>query len=145
MVTNPPFSAALKALLDAFAEALAQDDLDRASILAADLREIWPREQPGENARLELEALLHPLEDLRRLASSGETASDLWITEDPRYRSEWSLYDHNAILEDPFSTTRSGKEFNRDLVFPVWFGTNRQPVDPADFNKGFTHRRAGTV
>jgi len=48
-------------------------------------------------------------------------------------------------LDDLFSTTRSGEEVEAELVFPVWFGTNRQPIDPADSTKGFSHHRAGTI
>jgi len=92
MERNSLPTAALKTLLDALAEALAQDDLNLARDLATEIRKIWQREQPSDTALRELESILGPLEDLQRFAAADETVDSSSISEDPRNLTQWHLH-----------------------------------------------------
>lgn len=44
--------------------------------------------------------------------------------------------------DEPFSKDDLGEAEADGKIYPVWFGTNREPIDKADLSKGFTNNRA---
>lgn len=68
--------------------------------------------------------------------------------DDPRPRSEDSRIGLDLDLtrgggaDDEESPTDDSDELDTPWLFPVWFGTNRQPKSKADLSQGFTSRRS---
>jgi esterase/lipase superfamily enzyme len=67
-----------------------------------------------------------------------------WIEAEAELRAELAAGRREARPADPFAITK-GAEEEEGWVYPVFFGTNRAPVDPAKPGRGFSARRATAV
>lgn len=137
-----PHSPTLLALLDEITATLARGEAVPEGLLSR-LEALWREERPDD------------LAGLATLLASLRSRSSDEVLETARGRLRKAVEDSSREVEefrrlaaddDPFEVVRSlGDEEQRGWLYPVFFGTNRAPVDAERPERGFGSRRSPTV
>lgn len=137
-----PLSITLAALLDEIAATLADGNPPPPALLAR-LEALWLAERPDDAAGLA--ALLASLRAGPDEAKLAATTARLREAES-RSASDVETQREAAARRDVFDVKRGGDdEAGEGWLYPVFFGTNRAPLDPVRPSVGFAHRRSATV
>lgn len=137
-----PLSAVLRSLLDEISAILARGETPPDSLFAR-IESLWRAERPDDLASLSaLLASLRTLPDDTRLAAASARLREVRL----QAAAEITALGQAATPGDPFAITRGeGEEVGEGWVYPVFFGTNRALLDPAQSDNGFSARRASTI
>jgi esterase/lipase superfamily enzyme len=137
-----PLSGTLRSLLDEISAVLARGETLPETLLAR-LESLWREERPGDLAGLSaLLASLRARPDDARIAAASARLHEIRA----QAAAEVAALRPAAAEKDLFVVTRGdGEDTGEGWLYPVFFGTNRAPLDQAQPQSGFSAHRSGTV
>lgn len=128
-----PLSSGLLAVLDKINTALVRGETQLDALLR-ELDSLWRAERPDD-----LDRLPTLLADLRAPHDDARLA-------DAINRLRWMADEAANLAETRRGEARQvGKLTNEGFVYPVFFGTNREPLNRARPRSGFSAKRSGSV